>query len=193
MKLRLICGFATVCLMPALGHAQDSSGFNYTNIDLGFVDVEFDVGPLSVDGDGFSVAGSYTVADNFFIGGEYTDIDFDFGVDGEILEIGGGYFHPLNDELDFIATFSYVETEVSAGNLSVDDDGLGIGGGVRAGVGSGFEVDALLQYVNMDQGDSDTGIEVRGRYFFSDSLAAWAQTDFGSDIETFRLGIRFDF
>ena len=190
MRLHAVCSLATLAfLSPALSQAE----FSYTNIDLGYVDLEFDVGPVNVDGDGFSVAGSYMVADSFFIGGEYVDVDFDFGVDGEILEIGGGYFHPMNDQLDFIATLHYVETEVSAGPISVDDDGLALGGGVRAALGADFELDAMLQYVNMDQGDSDTGVELRGRYHFSDKIAAWAQTDLGSDIETFRLGVRFNF
>lgn len=190
MRLRTICGFTTaLCLLPALGQAE----FNYTTVELGLTDVEYDVGPFGIDGDGISISGSYAISDSFFLAGEYDDIDFDFGIDGEILEVGGGYVHPLQDDLDFIATFGYLETEISSGPFSADDDGLFLGGGVRAALGEDFEVDAILQYVNMDLGDSDTGIEVRGRYYFSDKMAAWAQTDFGSDIETFRLGIRFDF
>lgn len=184
--------FATAALVAGVPGIS-SAEFDYTNIDLSLVDVEFDIGPINVDGDGLAVSGSYLVADSFFVGGSYEDYDFDFNVDGEMFEIGGGYFHPMNEDLDFIATLAYVEAEASSGNLSVDDDGLEIGGGVRAALSDRFEVDAMLQYVNMDAGDNDTGVELRGRYFFNEDIAVTAQTDFGSDIETLRIGIRFNF
>jgi hypothetical protein len=193
MRLRTHFWLAAACFVPALGQAQDQSGFGYTAVELSFIDVEFDVGPFNVDGDGFAIGGTFTITEGFFVGGSYEDIDFDFGVDGEIIEIGGGYFHPLNEDLDFVATLDYVETEASAGNQSVDDDGLALGGGIRAALGTDFEVDAILRYVNMDLGDSDTGIELRGRYYFNDEIAVWAQTDFGNDIDTLSIGIRWEF
>ena len=188
-RILLACAAASACTLPALSLAD----FNYTNIDISYVDVEFDIGPFNVDGDGFAIGGNYKVADSFYIGGEYEDYDFDFGVDGEVLEIGGGYFHTLNEELDFIATLAYVEVEASVSNFSADDDGLQIGGGIRALLSDKFEVDAMLEYLNMDQGDSDTGVELRGRYYFSDDFAVSGQIDFGSDVETLRIGIRFEF
>jgi len=190
MKLRTLCATAVALVgLPGISQAE----FNYTSVDFGYVDVDYDVGPVSIGGDGFGVSGTYTVADAFFIGGSYDDYGFDGGLDAEILEIGGGYFHPMNATLDFVATFSYLDTQLSSGGFNADDDGFGIGGGVRAAVSDGFEVEAMLDYVNFDKGDSDTGIELRGRYFFSDDFAVTAQIDVGKDIETFRLGIRAQF
>jgi opacity protein-like surface antigen len=190
MKLTTLYAAAVALVgLPGISQAE----FNYTSVDFGYVDVDYDVGPASISGDGFGVSGTYTVADAFFIGGSYDDYGFDGGVDAEILEIGGGYFHPMNATLDFVATFSYLDAQLSYSSFSVDDDGFGIGGGVRAAVSNGFEVEAMLDYVNYDKGDSDTGIELRGRYFFSDDFAVTAQFDVGKDIETFRLGIRAQF
>ena len=189
MRIGTVLGTASLLAMPAIGNAE----FNYTSVEFSFVDVETDIGPFDVDGDGFRIGGTYPVGQSFFIGGEYEDYDFDFGVDGEVLEIGGGYFHSLNEDLDFVATFSFLDAEVSAGNASADDDGLAIGGGIRSRLSDTIEVDALLKFVDMDAGDSDTGIELRGRYYFSDGFAVQAGAEFGNDFETLSIGIRAEF
>jgi opacity protein-like surface antigen len=189
MMKQKIFGAIALTALPALSQAE----FNYTYVDLSFVDIEFDVGPGSIDGDGFAVSGAYTVADGFFVGGSYNDADYDFGVDGNITRITGGYFHPLNEDLDFIATLSFVDAEVSTGPFNGSNDGLAIGGGVRYAISEDFEVDAMAEFVDMDSGGSDTGFEVRGRYYFNDDIAVSAQLDVAKDIETFRIGVRFEF
>ncbi|HUF73421.1 MAG TPA: hypothetical protein VMR74_11030 [Gammaproteobacteria bacterium] len=190
MNIRNLFATAVASLvLPGISQAE----FNYTSVDFGYVDVEYDVGPGNLEGDGFSVSGTFAVSDSFFIGGSYDDYAFDFDVDAEILEIGGGYFHPMTGNLDFVATFSYLNAELSAGGFSEDTDGLGIGGGVRTSLSDRFELEAMLDYVDWDEGDNDSGVEVRGRYFFNDNFAVTAQIDLGKDIETFRLGIRTEF
>lgn len=186
MNIRTLCATAVASLvLPGISQAE----FNYTSVEFGYVDVEYDPGNL--DGDGFSVSGTFSVSDSFFIGGSYDDYDFDSGQDAEIVEVMGGYFHPMNDTLDFVATFSYAE--LSSGGFGGDNDGLGIGGGVRTSLSDSFELEAMLEYVDWDEGDNDSGVEVRGRYFFNDGFAVTAQIDLGKDIETFRLGIRAEF
>jgi len=189
VKRLMVTAAVLAVAMPGVSLAE----FDYSAIEISFVDVEFDVGPINVDGDGFTIGGTYMIGDEFFIGGEYEDYDFDFGVDGESLSIGGGFVYNLNEDLDFVATLDYVEVEASVGNFSVDDDGIAVGGGIRAALGDDFQVDATLQYVNMDEGDSDTGIELRARYYFNDDIAIFAATDFGNDVETIRIGVRFEF
>jgi opacity protein-like surface antigen len=190
MSKKILCAAAaSLIALPGVSQAE----FNYTWVELSFVDVEFDTGPASIDGDGFSISGAYTVADQFFVGGSYQTADYDFGVDGDVTRITGGYFHPLNEDLDFIATLSYVDAEVGTGPFSAGDDGLALGGGVRVALSDRFEVDALVEFVDMDLGGSDTGVEVLGRYYFTEDIAVAAQVDLNKDIETFRIGVRFDF
>jgi hypothetical protein len=189
MMKRNILGAVALIALPAASQAE----FNYTFVDFEYVDVEYEIGPFDVDGDGFAIAGQFVVAESFFVGGSYEDYSFDSNVDGELLEIFGGYFHPLNEELDFIATFGWVDAEVSSGGPSFDDDGLSLGGGVRHAVNDDLEVEAMLNHVDFDNGGSDTGVELRGRYFFNEDFAVTAQLDLGKDIETFRIGIRFEF
>jgi hypothetical protein len=127
--------------------------------------------------------------------------DTNIGQIGDIFNVGditgsytaGGYFYPLNEELDFVVTFGWVDAEVSSGGLSADDDGLSLAGGVRHAVNDEIEVEAMLSHVNFDDGGSDTGVELRGRYFFNEAFAVTAQLDLGKDIETFRIGIRYQF
>jgi opacity protein-like surface antigen len=99
----------------------------------------------------------------------------------------------LNETLDFVATLSFVDAEVSTGPFSAGDDGLALGGGVRYAISEEFEVNAMVEFVDMDFAGSDTGIELRGRYYFTEEFAVSAQLDLAKDIETFGIGIRFEF
>jgi hypothetical protein len=190
MRIGTLIGAAfALAALPGISQAQ----FNYTSAEFNFVDVDLDFGPIDVDGDGFSVGGTFTVAENFFIGGSWENYDFDGGVDGEWLELGGGYFHSLSEDLDFVATLNFVDVEVSSRNVSIDDDGLALAGGIRVKLADSVEVDALIEHVNMDESDSDTGIEIRGRYYFSEEFAVQVKLSTVNDFDTFSIGIRGEF
>jgi opacity protein-like surface antigen len=191
MSIRALFGVAAAAVaIPVTSLAQSESPFSYTVAEFSYI-VDIEVDPSSIDGDGFSLGGTFTVADSFFVGGSYEDYDFDRGISGEMLEIGGGYFHNLNPDLDFVATLHFVDVEFSPGNAS--DDGLALGGGIRAALSDDIEVDAMLKFVDMDAGDSDTSVELRGRYYFSDEFAVQLQIDLGGDFETIGVGVRAEF
>jgi opacity protein-like surface antigen len=176
--------------LPALSQAE----FNYTSAEANYLlDVEFDGGMASVDGDGLGVGGSFEIADNFFIAGSYEDFDLDFDINGDWLEIGGGYFHELNPDLDFIATLSFVDVELSSNFGSADDDALALGGGIRTKLSDAIEVDAMLEYFDFDEGGSDTSVELRGRYYFNPGFAIQAKMNLGADVETIAIGVRSEF
>lgn len=189
--MRIGTVFCAAALLTAPGIS--SAEFNYLSVDFSYVDVEYDVGRFDIDGDGFRIGGTVPLGDSFYIGGRYSDYDFDFGMDGTVVEIGGGYFNSLREDLDFVATFSYLDSEVSLGSANADDDGLAIGGGIRARLADAVEIDALLKFVDMDRGDSDTGLEVRGRYYFSDDFAVQGGLGFGTDFDILSIGIRAEF
>lgn len=176
-------------LVPSIGLAE----FTYTGVQVSYVDVEFNSGFVNLDGDGYRFEGSYELNDRFFLRGEWEERSFDLGIDGDALELGGGYRHAFGPNLDLVGTASYVEAEVGVPGFSVDDDGFALGGGVRARLADSFEVDAMLNWVDMDKGGSDTGIELRGRYYFSDRFAIGLETDLGDDFDTLSLGFRAEF
>ena len=66
-------------------------------------------------------------------------------------------------------------------------------GGVRSRLTDAFEVGASLQWVDMDRGGSDTGVELLGRYFFTDWFAFTLETDLGEDFDTLIFGFRAEF
>lgn len=177
---------AVAVAMAAPGAAL--AEFNYDFLEGSFVDVEID--DTSVDGDGIRLEGSAEVGETYFIRAEYEDYDFDFNIDGSIFEIGGGYFHTLNETLDFVAVGQYVQVEVN----DVDDDGLGIGGGVRTRFGDSIEADAVLHWVDLDDSGSDTYVDLRGRYYFNEQFAVTLKFELGSDsFDTMGIGVRYNF
>lgn len=190
MSVKPVIGAA---LVLALAPAWAAAEFNYTNVDLRYVDIELDNGLVDVDGTGYEIAGAYALNDQFFVLGAYESQDFDFGVDGEQIEAGFGYNHPFSANLDFVATGSLLRYEVSAAGQSVDDDAIAVGGGVRARPAEPFEVEAALKYVNYDEAGSDTAIEVLGRWYFMPNMALSVGMDLNDDFDTFRLGLRAEF
>jgi opacity protein-like surface antigen len=191
MKLWTLTGTAAALLtLPALSQAE----FNYTTAEANYLlDVEIDGGLANVDGDGLGVGGSFEIADNFFIGGSYEDFDLDFEINGDWLEFGGGYFHELNPDLDFVATLSFVDVELSSPFGSAEDDALALGGGIRTQLSDSIQLDAMLEYYDFDEGDSDTSLDLRGRYYINPEFAVQLRMNLGSDFETIAIGVRGEF
>lgn len=188
MRILRCIALLAATLTPAVGMSQ----FSYTAVELSLIDIELDA--PSVDGDGFDIAGSFEINDQFFAFGAYQDQSLDFGIDGSALSLGAGYHDSINEQLDFVATASLVSAEVEAFGFSGDDDGFGIAGGIRAALNQDFQVDAMLNWVDLDDSGSDTFISVTGRYYFNESIAALLQTSFGDDdADVFRIGVRFEF
>ena len=176
-------------LVPGISMAE----FVYTNLEVSYVDVEFDSGLGSIDGDGYRFSGSYQMNSQAFLLGEWEEQSFDFGVDGTAYEFGAGYRHALSNSLDLIATASYVHAEVDVAGFGFDDDGLGLGGGLRAQLAPAFQVEAMLRYVDLDQSGSDTGLELLGRYYFSDRYAFTLETTLDDNVDTLSFGFRAEF
>ncbi len=175
----------------ALPCTSFADGFDYTFVEGGFVNSEIDVGPADIDGDGLGVNGSFAVRDNVRIIAGYMDQDYDFGVDGSLLRFGAGFNTEITPDLDFVADISYVDVEVSAAGISEDETGYELGAGVRGRTSSSIELEAGLTYLDLD--DSETGIRVGGRYYFSDSLAAGLWLDDNDTFSRWTLGIRAQF
>src|SRR5688572_10975627 len=152
MKRTALFGAVLAAFGPGLALAD----MNYTKFEISMLDVEMD-STVNVDGDGFALGGSFELNDKIFLHGEWQDQSLDFGIDGRSLEIGAGYTHGFNDKLDFVCTLSYVDAEVKLGNVTADDGGLALGGGIRSRVAQSVELDAGLKLVDFDNAGSDTG------------------------------------
>ena len=186
---KLIGAVASALLVPSISSAE----FVYTNIQASFVDVELSSGFASLNGDGYRFEGSIDLNEKFFLQGELEEQSFDFGIDGSTLEVGVGYHHSFSSTFDFVGTASFVQADVDVRGFGADDDGIQLGGGVRTRMTDAFEVEASLQYRNMDEGGSDTGIELLGRYYFTDRYAFFLETDLDDNVDTLSFGFRAEF
>ena len=175
---------ASLLALPLAAQAQD--GFDYTYVEAALVNGDNDVGPLNIDLDGIELGASYGFGDSFYIAGSYSDLNYDFGVDGSVLTVGAGFHTRLSNELDFFADLSYVDAEVG----NTDDTGYGINAGIRARVSDDFEVEGGVNYVDLDS--SDTGLRIAGRYYFSDRFAVAARI-VDNDGMSWGIGVRYEF
>lgn len=175
---------ASLLALPLAAQAQDD--FDYTYVEGAFVNGDSDVGLLNIDLDGIRIGASYGFGDSFFVVGSYSDLDYDFGVDGSVLALGAGFHTRISDDLDFVADLSYIDTEV--GNSS--DNGYGINAGVRARVSDDFEVEGGVSYVDLD--NSDTGLRIAGRYYFTGRFAVAGEI-VDNDGMSWAIGVRYEF
>jgi hypothetical protein len=157
---------------------------NYTNLEVNYLDLDGDGGG---SGDGFEIGGSWELNDQFHLFGSWQDQGFDGGIDGDVIELGGGWNHAFSDTLDFVGTLSYLDVDYGIAS----DDGLAIGGGIRSRLGDSFEIEAGLKYVDLEE--SDTGIQLGARYYFNDTMALGASIDDNDNLDTLRLGFRWEF
>lgn len=169
-------------------HIQ-ASDLSYTHVDISYVRTEIDVGPGDVDGDGIELGGSFALDDQFHLIAGYSNQDFD-SVDVSVLELGGGFHRPINNDIDFVGTLSYLSLDVDTAFGDGDDDGFGIGLGLRGTVQPGFEWEGGIDLV--DIGDFDTSFRIDGRYQLNDTVWVTGGLTLDDDGNGIRIGLRAD-
>lgn len=182
--------FVMSMLVSGASFAEDVS---YTYVRLAYVNTEIDVGPANFDGDGLELDGSFGFANNAFVFGTYSDLDFDFGVSASLLEIGGGYHHRIMPKLDLIGRLGYVRADVDTSFGGGDDDGLLLSGGVRSRITDSIEGRAALNIRTLDSGANDTELDLGGDYFVTNRITVGIGLRLGDDATTWLLGGRYNF
>lgn len=175
-------------VFSATAAAED---FNYNFVQATYGQVDFD--ELDVDGNGFGIGGSMALSDSFHLFGAYTTADMDFGVDLNQLEAGLGYNAPISETVDLVASLAYVSAEVEAAGFSADDNGYGLGVGLRAMLAPSFEVDGGISYVDMGDGGDDVGFGAGFLYHFTEQFSAGASAGWGDDVSSYSLNARMFF
>jgi len=98
--LRKVSGLSLL-LFAAPTMAADIS---YNFIEVGYQEIDIDggfLGGLDIDGDGYGIAGSFELNENWFVAASYAKAEFDFGVDLDQVALGAGYHVPISDNADF--------------------------------------------------------------------------------------------
>ncbi|MGD8484579.1 MAG: hypothetical protein PVJ63_06355 [Thioalkalispiraceae bacterium] len=172
-------------------HAAD---FNYNYGQLTYDDIDIDFpGITSIDGDGFSVAGSFAVAPNVFVAAKFGSWDLDYGIDATGYELGGGYHMPLDQKTDMIFGFSFGNIDLDSGAGSADTDVIEFSAGLRHQLNPQIELAGKIAYVDYDEGDSDIGFDVGAAYAFTQTVSGVVNFGFGDDVDTLSFGARMYF
>jgi hypothetical protein len=171
---------------------QGASGLNYNFVEVSYGQVNID--SPDVDGDGFGIGGSYALTDQFHLFANYTMTDFDFDVDGTDFNVGFGFNTPISNNIDVVATLSYVYVELEASGFgSADDNGLGGGLGLRALVSPQVELYGGVEYVDLSDSGSDTALGAGFRFNFNERFAAGFGGSWSDDASSYTLSGRMYF
>ena len=179
LKQALLASF----IMTSAQAATADNGIQYSFAELRYVDVEDD----DFDGDGFSLGGSFRLNEQYYIRGDYQDLEIE-DVDATVLELGVGYIHP-HDKMDLIAEINYIDVDIDV--RGGDDDGFLFTGGLRTYLSPKLEGGASINHVTLD--DDDTYIQLGANYGLTDLLSVDGSYRLGGDIDELTLGVRYIF
>ncbi len=167
---------------------------NYDYVQGTFGRVDLDGSGLDADGDGLGFSASFSINDDFHVFGEYQTADLNFGVDVNILELGGGYHTDISPYLSLNANVGYLEVEASASGIgSADADGLFVGLGLRGEVSDAVELYGGLDYIDFDGADGETRANAGFILSLTDALGVGIEANLWDDVNIFQLHARYYF
>ncbi len=188
----------TAVLLPVFSKAQESattrpasSQFNYTYVELGYDETEYQAGNTDVDGDGLTLSGSFEINDDWHAFASYGTADLDFGIDLDTFVIGAGYAFPLRQDVDLYGRVLYLNLDADVGALGADEDGLGLQFRIRALVTDELELEGGVQHVDIE--DSDTSVQVGARYYFTETFSAGIGLTVAGDTDGIGINARYSF
>ncbi|HUR39958.1 MAG TPA: outer membrane beta-barrel protein [Verrucomicrobiae bacterium] len=149
------------------------------------------------DADGIRVGGSALFHPDFFVAGALSMLGSDGanGVDTDTAEIGLGYRHALNRQVDLLGVAGLIRVDIDFANGSnADDDDFGpsLTGGARAALTHAIEVGGYLNYAELF-GDGDLTVRGEGLFHFTPNLAALAGIGLSDDNREATIGARWNF
>jgi hypothetical protein len=177
--------------LTVLPLAAAADGFEYTYVEAGYINSEIEAGAFDVDGDGLGLKGSYALNDTLHAFAGYSTQDLDLGVDTSWLDIGMGGHWALQQNMDFVAELAWVNAEVDTPFGSVDEDGFGLGAGLRFRPRDRVELQGTVNYVDLD--GSDTSLALSGRYYLWSTFALGGGLEINDDDTAWSLGVRAEF
>jgi len=181
-----------VILVLALSASASAEDFDYSFLTIGYGVIDFD--DINVDGDGLNIGGSYAISDTVHVSGGYQTADLDFGIDASTFNAGIAYNTSVSPVVDLIARLSYEWVEIKVpGFPSIDDNGFGLGVGLRFAASDTIELNAGISYVDLSDGGDDTAFGAAGIYNFSDAFALGLSGSWGSDVSVYALTGRLYF
>lgn len=198
MKKLLIC----LLLISGSYAVNAAEGPNWNFIEGSYS--KLDIDELSeMDPDGFGILGSFLISDDIFIFAGYTTTDDDFTMEGIKFDMeydetlfGLGYVFYAVDTTDFYGVVSYIKPEVCAGaageSICFDDDGYGLGIGVRSMLDDRVELSARIDHIDID-GETDTSFTLGAGYFFTKNFSVGLNYSKNDDANMYGISCRLSF
>ena len=177
-----------ILAFSATAYAED---FDYSFLSLGYGTTDFD--DVNIDGDGFTLGGSYAINNRYHLFSSYNASDLDFNVDATRFSAGFGYNRGLSDVVDLVAGLSYEYFELEGAGGSIDDSGLGFGVGLRFAANELLELNGGIKHVDLSDSDGDTGFHAGGLYSFTETFSLGLNGNWSDDVSSYTLSGRFYF
>ena len=172
-----------VILLLTLSASASAEDFDYTFLTAGYGIVNFDA--ANADGDGFNLGGSYAINSDYHVFFDYQAAGLDFGVDAKTFSAGFAYNRGLSPQVDFVASLSYEYIEVG----NADDNGLGLGLGLRFAASDVLELNAGIKLYDLNNSGSDTGFALGALYDVNEQFSVGVSGDWTDDVSTYsRVG-----
>ena len=173
-----------------------ADGLSYNSVTASYGQIDFD--DFNADGDIISIGFSAEVGESFFVFGDYAVADIEeagISADVDMLSAGIGYHMPMSDNVDFVSSLSYeyIDITLPFGLGSVDDNGFGLGAGIRFAASEQVEIAAGLSYVDLSDGGDETGFSAAFLYNFTESFTVGVEGDWTDDTTAYSLGARIYF
>ena len=179
-------------LLAANLPSAHADSLNYNFWQLAYVAA--DVDGVSPKVDGWGVGGSYEVTDEIFLTASYIDLNATvdgFDVDEQDMALSLGYAYPVAANTDVIGRVGYVRAEIDIDGLGdASDDGYSVGVGVRNRPLDSIELEANVQYVDLQDAGDSTSFGIGAYWYFTPQVAFAVSGAFGDDVDSYTIGIR---
>jgi len=176
----------SLCL-PVSGLAQ-SGGLSYIYGEGRLVIVDPDAGD---NFDGIKIGGSVLFQPQVFGVASLTSVG-DSGVDLTILDLGVGFRHGLQRNVDLVGIVGLAFAEIDAGPFDDDDTGLSLTGGVRGFATPQIELGGYANYTDLFA-DGDITLTGEGLLHMTPNLSLVASLGVSDDSNTITFGARWNF
>ena len=174
-----------------LASSAQATDFNYNYVEGAYESYDLD----GTDADVGRLSGSYELTPNINIIGGYAigDLENPGGgsdLDFEETTIGMEYRTSIAPKTDVTTNIQYINRDIDTAS---NDDGYGVGIGVRHWLMDKVEVDANVDYSDVDNND-DTRLKVGARYYINDAISTGVGYSTSKEDEDIVSGnIRWDF
>ena len=177
-------------LLMAFAVSANAEDFDYSFVQANYNQIDIDgVG----DGDAIGLGLSFAISDNFHLLGGYGQGDVDTALGTADLmswQAGLGFNTALSPTIDFVADIAYVYEDVELAGVGLDENGIGVGIGLRFAVSERVQANAGIDY---DDVSEETSLDLDFQFSLNDSFAVGLGGSWSDDASGYGIGGRFYF